>query len=244
MTQAKCWICGEPATTGEHMIKKSDLLAIFGKPKRGSPLYLHNASRSNQIIQGLNADALKLASRLCAPCNNARSQSYDRAWEMFSWFARNQLPPIRPGDYIRADRIFPLSSNLGMRHVQLFFVKLFGCLIEDNQIPIDLKPLANAFLDGNYHPDIFLRVGWVGRTLDEEQVGISGLADAKDDRTGKVIGAQWFYELDRFAVNIIYSPNHNLWDVTDNAWHPKFGTGRLLVHDFRKNLKVANKPVS
>lgn len=244
MTQAKCWICGGEATTGEHMIKKSDLLAIFGKPKKGSPLFLHNAQKSNQIIQGLNADALKLGSRLCGPCNNARSQPYDRAWEAFSWFVRTRLPPIQSGDFIRADRIYPMSSNLGLRHVQLYFVKLFGCFIDENKIPIDLTSFSKAFLSGTYHRDIFLRLGCVPRGPGEELVGVLGLATATDSKSGKIAGAQWFYELDRFAVNIIYTPHHDLWDVTENAWHPKFGTGRLLVHDFRKNLKPATKPGS
>lgn len=244
MTEPTCWICGGAATTGEHMIKKSDLLAIFGKPKRGRPLYLHNSKKTNQVIQGLNADALKLGSRLCGPCNNARSQPYDRAWEAFSWAMRARLPTITPGDFVRADRIYPMSSNLGLRHVQLYFVKLFGCFIDENTIPIDLAPFSKAFLSGVYHPDIFLRIGCVPRLAGEQLVGVLGLAAATDSKTGKVEGAQWFYELDRFAVNIIYSPNHDLWEVTENAWHPKFGTGRLLVHDFRKNLKVQDRSKS
>jgi hypothetical protein len=241
MTAQTCWICGDAATTGEHMIKKSDLLAIFGKPKRGSPLFLHNAKKSNQIIQGLNADALKLGSRLCGACNSTRTQPYDRAWEQFSWFVRNRLPPIRPGAYIRADRIYPLSSNLGLRHVQLFFVKLFGCFIDENKIPIDLKPFSDAILNGVYHRDIFLRIGCVPRAPGEGLVGVLGLATATDDKTGKIAGAQWFYELDRFAVNVIYSPNHDLWTATERAWHPKFGTGRLLVHDFGPNLQAPKR---
>ena len=244
MTEPTCWICGGAAATGEHMIKKSDLLAIFGKPKRGTPLYLHNAKKSNQIIQGLSADALKLGSRLCRPRNNTRSQPYDRAWEAFSWFVRNRLPPLKPGHYVRADRIYPMSSNLGLRHVQLYFVKLFGCFIDENKIPIDLNTFSDAFLSGVYHRDIFLRIGCVARPTGELLVGVLGLATATDNKTGKIAGAQWFYELDRFAVNIIYAPDHDLWDVTENAWHPKFGTGRLLVHDFRQNLKTADAPAS
>lgn len=243
MTGDSCWICGGAGTTGEHMIKKSDLQAIFGKPKKGSPLFLHNAEKSNRIVQGLNSDALKLKSRLCAECNSTRGQPYDRAWEQFSWFTRNRLPSIAPGQFIRADRIYPLSSNLALRHVQLYFVKLFGCFIDQEKIPIDLKPFSEAFLAGRYHPDIFLRIGCVPRPKGEQLVGVLGLSTATDDKTGRIEGAQWFYELDRFAVNVIYSPKHKLWTATEGAWHPRYSRGRLLVHDFASNVQRPQKPV-
>lgn len=236
MTQPMCWICGDPADTGEHMIKKTDLAEIFGKPKQGKPLFLHNAAKTNHIIQGLNAEALKLASRLCAKCNNERSQPYDRAWEAFSRFVRNRHPPVVPGTFIRADRIYALDSNRELRNVQLYFVKLFGCLIHENGIPIDLKPFAKAFLERKFHRDVFIRLGCMQRT--DRIVGVAGLSTAVDNHTGKVSCAQWFYELDRFAVNVIYAEDHDFWDVTDGAWHPKFGTGRLLVHDFSGNIRV------
>lgn len=236
MTHPTCWICGEPARTGEHMIKKTDLTEIFGKPKPGKPLFLHKATKTNHIVQGLNADALKLACRLCAKCNNERSQPYDRAWEVFSRFVRNRMPPVVPGAFVRADRIYSVYSNRELRNLQLYFVKLFGCLIHENKIPIDLGPFAKALLEGKFHRDVFIKLGCVPR--EDRIVGVAGLAAAKDNLTGKVSCAQWFYELDRFAVNVIYAADHDFWDVTVGAWHPKLGTGRLLVHDFSGNIRV------
>ena len=34
-----CWICGAPATTGEHKTKLSDLKAVLGKPTQQQPVY-------------------------------------------------------------------------------------------------------------------------------------------------------------------------------------------------------------
>ena len=235
MTHPKCWICGDPAKTGEHMIKKTDLAEIFGKPMPRKPLFLHNATKTNHIIQGLNADALKLSSRLCAKCNNERSQPYDRAWEVFSRFVRRRLPPIAPGAFVRADRIFAVNSNRELRYVQLYFVKLFGCFIHENGIPIDLEPFAKALLERKFHSDVFIKLGCVPR--EDRIVGVAGLSTAVDNRTGMVSCAQWFYELDRFVVNVIYAADHDFWDVTNGAWHPKFGTGRLLVHDFSSKIE-------
>ncbi len=225
-----CWVCGDQATTGEHLIKKSDLADIFGEPNPSRPLFLHNAAKTNHRIQGLNADALKIRNCLCAKCNNERSQPYDRAWEVFSHFIRNRLSRIRSGTFVRADRIFPLASNRELRNVQLYFVKLFGCLIHDNKIPIDIEPFAAALLKGKHHPDVFIKLGCMPR--EDRMVGVAGLATAVDTVTNKVSCAQWFYEIDCFAVNVIYTPHHTFWDTTEGAWHPKHGTGRLLVHDF------------
>lgn len=218
------------------MIKKTDLVEIFGKPKPKKPLFLHNATKTNHIVQGLNADALKLKTRLCAKCNNERSQPYDRAWETFSRFVRNRRPPVVPGAFVRADRIFAVDSNKELRNVQLYFVKLFGCFIHENKIPIDLGPFAKALLEKQYHRDVFIRLGCMPR--EDRSVGVAGLSTAKDNRTGEVSCAQWFYELDRFAVNVIYAVDHDFWDVTVDAWHPRLGTGRLLVHDLSDNIRV------
>lgn len=236
MAQSTCWICGDLAKTGEHMIKKTDLAAIFGKPTPVKPLFLHNANKTNHVVQGLNANALKLASRLCARCNNERSQPYDRAWEKFSKFVRNRLPPLVPGALVRADRIYSVDSNMELRNVQLYFVKLFGCFIHENKIPIDLEPFAKALIEKKFHRDVFIKLGWVPRA--DRIAGVAGLSAAKDKHTGKVSCAQWFYEFNRLAVNVIYAADHDFWDVTDGAWHPKHGTGRLLVHDFSDNIRV------
>jgi hypothetical protein len=37
MSNSLCWICGEPATTGEHKTKQSDLRAVLGTPTPGNP---------------------------------------------------------------------------------------------------------------------------------------------------------------------------------------------------------------
>jgi hypothetical protein len=235
MAKPKCWICGDPATTGEHLIKKTDLAEIFGKPKPKNPLFLHNATKTNHIVQGLNANALKLASRLCANCNNQRSQPYDRAWERFSHTVRNRFPPVVPGDFVRADHIYALGSNRELRNVQLYFVKLFGCLIHEHKIPIDLQSFAKALLEGKFHRDVFIRLGCI--PCGHRVVGVAGLSMATDRKTSKVSCAQWFYELGCFAVNVIYTPDHDFWDLTDGAWHPKHGTGRLLLHDFSSNIR-------
>jgi hypothetical protein len=71
---------GAPATTGEHGTKRSDLRDVFGAVAQGNPLFLHNSRQRNRRVGSLDAKALKLPAKLCAHCNNTRTQPHDLAW--------------------------------------------------------------------------------------------------------------------------------------------------------------------
>src|SRR5216683_2911917 len=111
-----CWICGVPATTGEHKTKQSDARAVLGKPTQARPFYYHDKSVRNRRIGSYKGEFLKSSSRLCARCNNEVSQPYDRAWERMSEWLRKRQPPLRPGNTVRMDRIFPMDTARQMRN--------------------------------------------------------------------------------------------------------------------------------
>ena len=144
----KCWICGEDANSGEHLIKASDLKSLFGQVTNRSPLYFHSDAVRNQPIQGLKSDKLKFSSRICARCNNQRTQTHDHAWETLSNYIRSRQPPIQRGTVVRLDKAFPGSVRQSMLDVHLFFLKLFGCLIVEHSIPMDIAPFSEAILHG------------------------------------------------------------------------------------------------
>ena len=154
----KCWICGDVATTGEHKTKRTDLLALR-EPTQSNPAYFHDANRPNQLIRSLDAKVLKSTGRLCASCNNARTQPHDRAWEKMSKWIRVRRPALQPGNIVRANRIFMDNTKRQMLGVHLFFVKLFGCMImeSDKKIPIDTASLGDAILSDSAHPNVYLK---------------------------------------------------------------------------------------
>jgi hypothetical protein len=136
---------------------------------------------------------------------------------------------------IRAYRAFAIGSSKEMRRVQLFFVKLFGCAIVDSGAPIDISSFASALLNEKFHPDIFLKFGYVPR--EDQIVGLSPLVAAHHPKTKQLVAASIFYELGSIAVRVIYSPDHNAIEDTDTAWHPAYDRGRIEVHDFGPILK-------
>jgi 5-methylcytosine-specific restriction endonuclease McrA len=80
----KCWICGNDADSGEHRIKKSDLITLHGKGpyKAGNSLVMIKDGK--QIpIQGPNSKYLKYTQNLCEECNNSTTQKYDIAYSKF-----------------------------------------------------------------------------------------------------------------------------------------------------------------
>ena len=152
----KCWICGDDANSGEHMIKASDLKSLFGHVTQMAPLYFHTDEKRNQPVAGIKSDKLKYSALICTHCNNERKQPHDRAWEKLSNYLRTRQPPIRPGDLVRLDRLFPGNVGQSMLGVHLFFLKLFGCLIVEHSIRLDIGPVSQSILSGKPHPNVWL----------------------------------------------------------------------------------------
>ena len=61
-----CWICKKnKADSGEHKTKRSDLLAVLGKPSQDQPFYYHDQAKRNRAVGSLDAKILK------SPCASA-----------------------------------------------------------------------------------------------------------------------------------------------------------------------------
>ena len=155
-----CWICGDPATTGEHKTKQSDLGSVLGKPTQARPFYYHDWNVRNRPLRGApKGDFLKSKARLCIACNTRRTQPYDRAWEQLSEWLRNRRPPIRPREFIRADRVYSSGATRQMRNVHLYFTKLTGCHLVEAGLNFDQPCLAQSILAGKQNPYIHLKFG-------------------------------------------------------------------------------------
>ena len=139
-----CWICGAPANSGEHKIKQSDLRSALRKPSQAQPVYYHDKSTTNRPLGGYDRNFLKSSTFLCARCNNEVTQPYDRAWETLSEVLRARKPPLKPGDLVRINLVFPHEKREKMRFVQLFFAKLSGCHLMAGNLKFDQASLSNS----------------------------------------------------------------------------------------------------
>lgn len=224
-----CWICGDLATTGEHKTKHSDLRAVLGKPTQAQPVYYHDKNLRNRRIATFKGDFLKSPSRLCARCNNQRTQPHDFAWERMSEWLRDRTPPLRPGDFVRADRIYPIGATQEMCNAQLYFTKLTGCHLVDAGLKFDQPALAASILSGKPNKYIHLKFG-ISRT--GQLLGASDMQAAMLASDNSVAFAVWAYALQALVVHVMYAIESEHRDGLVNAWHPRSGSNRFLLADF------------
>lgn len=224
----KCWICGEIADSAEHMIKRSDLQSLFGHIPEKHQLFRRVGLARPEKVQGLGSDKLKFRSHLCSHCNNARTQQHDISWETLSTFLRNREPRIKAGSVVRLNNTFPCGLRKSMLGVHLYFVKLFGCLISDNEIPINIQTFADAILGGSPHPNVYLAFLDISSLRPRYPAAITPVETIK--LQGQIIGAQWFYFVGPLAVHVIYGETINKRSNHVHLWHPS-STAKSIVID-------------
>jgi hypothetical protein len=202
---------------------------VLGTPTQAQPFFYHDQTTKNRRVRSYKADFLKSASRLCAKCNNQRTQPHDQAWETLSSWLRTRNPPVKPGDIIRADRVFPRDASAQMRCVQLYFTKLTGCHFMEVNLKFDAASFSSSILTGKINPYIYLRFG----VYEDEMVGMSDLKAATLTSDNSCAFATWFYCVGRLAVNVMYAIKGERREGLIGAWHPSFGTNRFMLADFQ-----------
>ena len=226
-----CWICKKnKADSGEHKTKRSDLLAVLGKVSQKQPFFYSDTKRKNHVVGSLDAKILKSPVRICAHCNNARTQPHDRAWERMSDRLRSRRLMI--GRWVRCNRIFGYFTKREMLAVHMYFLKLFGCMIAEakangHEVPIDLDVFSNAIMSGRPHPEVHLQFGRY-----DLGIGRSDLHCWKTEPGGSVLGG-WLYQLEPIAVSVLYV-QAGKFEERQDLWHPHSRTSakRFLVADF------------
>lgn len=211
------------------MTKRSDLRSVFGMPTQSNPLYFHDERKHNRRIGSLNARVLKSPGRICPRCNTARTQPHDRAWEKLSMALRTRSPAIAPGSIVRTNRIFEYDTAREMLNVHLYFVKLFGCHIVGNDIPLDTASFADAIMNETAHPCVYLKFGCAPRFA-----GTAGMSDiwlASPPVSGTSRFATWFYDVESVSINVTFAVAGEKREGLVGAWHPRHGTTRLTMAD-------------
>ena len=233
-----CWICNQNvANSGEHKTKRSDLLAVLGKPTQAEPFYYHDLEERNRPVKGLDAQILKSPVRICTECNSTRTQPHDRAWECMSEVLRERR--LKVGEWVRANRIFPYDTRRKMKNVHLFFLKLSGCMLceakaNGHEVPIDIAPFSEAIMSGRAHPEVHLQFGRCDGTI-----GRSNLHLWTSQPHGSILAA-WLYQLDTIAVSVHFI-QAGRFEHRPDLWHPNSHTSskRFQIADFMYARRAA-----
>lgn len=214
----KCWICGEVAKTGEHLLKSSDLRSHYGRVTPDKPIYIHTANKRNVPLLSVKDKRLVCRAKICAKCNNDRTQPYDRAWESFSGYVRSNWETISKSEKIDLSVIFPGSSRRQSLNIHLYFVKLFGCRIVENNIPIDIKKFSESLLNARPHDEVFLVVA---ETPPLARSKVAGLTEVYARNIGPVTDkAVWIYTVGPMSIKIGYLAKTTRELAWPYSWHP------------------------
>lgn len=143
-TPALCWICGNPADSGEHRLKKADLVRAYGRgPYCGADAAVHVRGGVIAPIQGPGAGALKYEPLLCQYCNNTRTQPFDVAYDrLMLWIFENEDAVLRKR-FVDFFEVFGVQFEDSARDLYKYYVKSFACrLVEASQsVPVHLVEL-------------------------------------------------------------------------------------------------------
>jgi hypothetical protein len=214
----RCWICGAEGNTGEHLVKASDLRKYFGSVTQREPLYFHTKIKRNIRFGSIKSRLLKSKALICNNCNSSLTQPYDRAWEsLFYYISVNWLKLLKTKQ-INLKNVFPGHSNKSLLFVHLYFVKIFGCKIVENSIPIDINVFSNSILNQTSHQDIYIKIGSIDYGVKHKHALLTSVQAL--NKNGKTVFATWFYSVGSLIVNVIYNIMPNNDNVLRDSWQP------------------------
>ena len=214
----KCWICGDTATTREHLLKVSDLSSYYGRVSPDRPIYFHSVTKRNVPLLSAKDKRLVCRAKICAKCNNERTQPYDRAWEVFSAYVRNNWDVISKSGKIDLSKINQGATRQLSLNVHLYFVKLFGCRIVENDVPIDIKKFSDCILNARAHDEVCMVVL---ETPPLTRSKVAGLTEIHAQNIGAITEkAAWIYTVGPVSIRVGYHANSSSRLAWPHVWHP------------------------
>lgn len=137
-----CWLCGKSADSGEHKIKKSDLIRIFGKSSEmaGQGLLYETHDRGYVRLQGPNSKHVKYDGVICKKCNNEKTQACDQAYDEFIKYMEGYKETVLSRRQICFSEIYGNEWMLKQLELFRYFTKAFCCRIASagRSVPRDM----------------------------------------------------------------------------------------------------------
>ena len=220
MTQAVCWICRIKPDSGEHRFKASDVRTRAAGLSQKKPIFLQrDGQATNDAITGAKARMLKFNRSICSDCNNSLTQPYDKAWERLSTYLYTNWPTIVSQGWFDLRGPFPTETRRAAFHVHLYFVKLFGCKLVEDDVPLDLSRFSRALLTGKAHPEVCVAIALPPSGTDQIMFYDSEVG-AMRNQEGSFHGAIWMYVARPVAVKVGWIKAGAPLHLPGHPWHP------------------------
>lgn len=216
-----CWICGDIATTGEHLLKKTDVITVFGDKFSKRVVRTDLYGNDKILVQSPNSKALKFQNNLCAKCNNERTQPYDRAYVMFANYIRSNLREITRKLEINTNLVFgKRNAKEQQKYLFRYFVKAFGCRLHDagQSVPQVLKDILIRENYGNTYR--------VSVCLNSEKLDGLSIFPLEGDRNACGIPIDYYWAQDNGWFTIVHAYNRQVPYKYGDEW---FGKSKKVV---------------
>jgi hypothetical protein len=176
----------------------------------------------------LGSKLLKYKPSMCADCNNRRTQPYDRAWDSLHAYLRANWPAILRKGWFDLTRVFPVDPSRGALDVHLFFAKLYGCLVFEEQVPIDLSGFARSVYLEAPHREMVL--GICNDDQARRPMALRSEIHAWGQPSGIIDGTVWMYLVSPIAIKVFYRKAGAALRPIGNVWHPRDGDVRVAIN--------------
>ncbi len=210
MAAGVCWICKKPSETGEHRIKKSDIVERFGKgPFRGDNALVHFKAGRSSDLQGPDSKLVKYEKNLCAKCNSSFTQPFDKAYEQFvAWVMVNE-PAVLRRRVIDFEAVYGEEWESNQRNLFRFFAKCFGCRLDGQNRAVSqdvIELLENDTFETELYVTFQVNEDLVLAGQECQAVGTHELWAFKSALTGEEVSFQCGHQF-RW-LNMMYWYNH------------------------------------
>ncbi len=210
-----CWICGEEGTTGEHLVKASDLKSYFGNVTTEDPVFFNKDSRS-WTMQSTNSKFVKSDAKICNSCNSNVTQPFDKDWEILSKYLQDNIKQLNSNKKIKLSNVFPGRKSEAMLNVHLYFCKLFGCRLASEDTPLDIEPFKDSINSVSSYDNLYIELGsWEPKNKNAGITSIQAIEEA-----GEPVVVWWFYIVGKVAVYVSFCAKPEIKKLIKNCWHP------------------------
>ena len=221
----KCWICGANADSREHRVKASDMRRVFGQITPDTPVFFHSDPHRNVGIHSAKSNKLKTSKVICQRCNDTHTAKYDDAWRILCHSIFDKWENVKKTKHFKLQTAFPGMVGRQSTNFHLFFVKLFGCRIADENMPIDLGSFSKSVLAQRPHSGVYLSFNV--RNIHSKSTLYVGPSEVHaKEYDGVCEAATWHYSLGELDIQVSWFNSKPLRNVP-YAWHPEQG-GKII----------------
>ena len=229
----RCWICGGNADSREHRIKASDLRRVFGPVSLENPVFHRTPDKRRIPVGSIKSKRLQFEAKICNDCNSRRTQPHDIAWEGLSHYLGTNIISIARNRRFDLSRVFPGGTKKSAIEVQLYFAKIFGCLIVEHNIPIDLRTFSTAIITESAHPHLYLSFILRPEAANRKDAAITPIQAVM--RNDVPVFASWYYRLGGLIVDVVYSIDSEFMNIVKNYFHPHISKKLVRLGSFKTN---------